>query len=295
MSHSFILIDDDLSIRKMLVLLIAENNMGRVLLELKDGRDAVDEILFFRPDIVIIDMLLPGADGISIINETIQKGFQGKFIMVSQVEDPSIISKAYESGILFFLNKPINRIEATSILKTVMKANNMEKSIDAIKNTISFCDTPMTTPRNQPEKDVNLKIQSIFSDIGIVNEAGAKDIKEVILKVLKLRNRVDQTNFTLQEMYYDVLSAKLDPCENVINIRSFEQRIRRLVLKALNTVAEMGAEDYYNLKFMDYSTILFDLKEVKKEIQYINHEGYDRGKINIKKFIEGFCSKLDTL
>lgn len=60
----------------------------------------------------------------------------------------------------------------------------------------------------------------------------------------------------------------------------------------MTTIALIGIEDYYSIKFMDYSTILFDLKQVKCEMAYLENESGIRGKVNLKKFVEGICSKI---
>ncbi|MGO1470210.1 MAG: DNA-binding domain-containing protein, partial [Tissierella sp.] len=39
-------------------------------------------------------------------------------------------------------------------------------------------------------------------------------------------------------------------------------------------------------------TLLFDFKQVRNEMNYISGNSKHRGKINIKKFIEGIISKL---
>ena len=59
MSNTFLIIDDDINIRKMLKHLITKNNLGKVLEELDSGEHAAEEIIFYNPDIVLIDFLLP--------------------------------------------------------------------------------------------------------------------------------------------------------------------------------------------------------------------------------------------
>ncbi len=102
-----LVIDDDIVIRKMIIELIESSKLGTVVGELEDGIHAVDEIQFYNPDIVVVDLLLPGKDGINIVKTSLENGFKGKFIMISQVEDQYMISKAYEAGCVFFLENPL--------------------------------------------------------------------------------------------------------------------------------------------------------------------------------------------
>jgi two-component system response regulator YcbB len=42
---------------------------------------------------------------------------------------------------------------------------------------------------------------------------------------------------------------------------------------------------------VEYSSVLFDFKQVKQEIRYIENPREERGKISIRKFVEGIISK----
>lgn len=288
MNTTFLIIDDDISIRKMIGNLITSNKLGRVIDELSTGENAVDEIMFYNTDIVIVDMLLPGMDGVDIVNKAIESGYTGKFIMVSQVQDPGIKAKAYNSGVLFFISKPINSIEVISVISNVSKSIELERSLNIIKSTVYGIDT---TSKVSIKDNAEKIVDKIFSDIGIINESGAKDLKAMVLYIYE--NDINRdSEFTLKELYTIIVSEKSKRKNEVVNLRSFEQKIRRIVTKALHTVAMLGIEDYYNLKFMDYSTILFDLKQVKQEMNFINEESLSHGKINIKRFIEGVCSRI---
>lgn len=289
MGNTFIIIDDDITIRSMLRNLIVRHDLGRVFCELEDGTEAANEILFYNPDVVIIDMLLPGKDGIGIIEEAMALGYRGKFVMVSQVEDRKIISKAYKAGVVFFINKPINSVEVVSVVSSVVKSLELEKSFRLIKSTV------YNLEETKPIEEVisyDRKIDQVFSDIGIINESGATYLKDIIIRIIKQEQMLGRHEIVLKELYEAVRLEKRNGAGHTINSRSLEQKIRRTVQKALNTIALLGIEDYYNIKFMDYSTILFDLKQVKQEMEYIRNESSARGKINIKKFIEGVCSKL---
>ncbi len=289
MSNTYMIIDDDINIRAMLKDLIIRNELGRVFCELADGTEAANEIMFYNPDVVIVDMLLPGKDGIGIIEEAMGLGYKGKFIMVSQVEDRRIISKAYTAGAVFFINKPINSVEVVSVITHVVKSLEYEKSFRLIKNTVYNLEE---TKPIEPTMSFDRKIDQIFSDVGIINESGAKYLKDIIIRVVKKEQTSGRFDVVMKALYEELIEEEKSQHNEVINSRSMEQRIRRTIMKALSTIALLGIEDYYNIKFMDYSTILFDLKQVKQEMNYIENESSTRGKVNIKKFVEGVCSKI---
>jgi two-component system response regulator YcbB len=291
-----LIIDDDIVIRKMMLDLIDKNRLGTVIGELKDGNDAVDEIHFYNPDIVIVDLLLPGIDGINIVKTAIESGFSGKFIMISQVEDQYMISKAYEAGCVFFLSKPINAIEATSVIRTVSSTLDLEKSFNLIKDTVTSIN-PHQSSQRVPEKmrtepDINTQMDQVFSDLGIISENGTEDLRAIIMLIMRSRIKNSTQSYKMQDLYLQLSEEKARAGSDSVNVRSIEQRIRRIILKAMTTLAEMGREDFENLKFTDYATVLFDLTQIKQEIRYIENQSNIHGKISVKRFIEGIISKL---
>lgn len=291
MDKTFMIIDDDANIRKMLGLLIKKNGLGGVVAELESGKHAVQEILFYNPDVVLVDLLLPVMDGIQIITEATARGYKGKFIMISQVEDENMVSKAYESGILFFISKPINSIEVVSVIKGVLKNIDLEKSLVLIKNAVLNYDGPKEDSVNFSRGEaIKSDIDKIFKDLGIIGMSGSNELMNVICEVFKTKRKNPYAEYQLQNIYEEVLE-KEDLGER-LNIKSFEQRIRRTIQKALHTLAELGIVDFDNEIFLEYSTLLFDFNQVRQQMRHIEEPSEDPGKINIKKFIEGIIAKL---
>ncbi|ADL07237.1 DNA-binding domain-containing protein [Thermosediminibacter oceani] len=291
MDKTFMIIDDDVNVRKMLAILIRKNRLGKVLTELDSGKHAAQEILFFNPDIVLIDLLLPAMDGIEVINEARSKGYKGKFIMISQVEDENMVAKAYESGILFFINKPINNIEVVSVIKGVCRIIDLENSLALIKNTVMNYDAENHKIKDTNDKNIETRINKIFSDLGIIGVAGSNELLKVIYTVHELKLENPNAEYQLQDIYEKVLEEDDDNIEK-LNVKSLEQRVRRTIQKALQTLAELGLSDFDNDIFLEYSTLLFDFKQVRQQMRHIENPKEEPGKINIKKFIEGIIAKL---
>lgn len=288
MSNTFMIIDDDASVRMMLRRIVEKNGLGRVVAELASGEHAVDEILFYQPDMVLIDYLLPSLDGVEIMNRAKQQNYEGKFIMISQVEDEPMISNAYSSGIVFFIGKPINLIEVLNVIKGVAHSIELERSMSLIKNALHFVGKTETNAAPQP-RDLNTKIAGVFSDLGILSDSGSKDLIKLIRKVIESG---PSAQYQLQEIYKEMAEEeKVQEASNV-NARAIEQRIRRTIQKALTNLASLGQEDAYNSKFTDYGTLLFDFPQVRQEMKYLDCLTKDRGKVSIRKFIEGVISKI---
>ncbi|MGI6097431.1 MAG: response regulator [Dethiobacteria bacterium] len=95
MNYSFYVIDDDLACRRILAQIIEGEGLGEVVGELPDGRgDVVAKIMYKLPDVVLIDLLMPGKDGIEIAERLKERDFSGKIVMISQVENKDMVAQA---------------------------------------------------------------------------------------------------------------------------------------------------------------------------------------------------------
>lgn len=288
--NTFMIIDDDISVVKILSNLIKKYKLGKIVEELYSSEHAVKEVLFYNPDILLIDYLMIPIDGVSIIKTLQERSYHGKIIMVSQVEDIPMISKAYNNGIQFFINKPINAIEVVKVIKNVSHSIELERSLALIQSALSNVAQPSINVERE-----QYTIKNVLMDLGISGELGSQDLIKVIEKVKELKKKNPETTYRLQDVYEKIIneSEEVGNHSNEKNIKTFEQRIRRTIQKALENLAQLGIDDYYNPKFTEYSSLLFDLRQVKQEMKYIENLTSERGRINIKKFIEGIIIKVD--
>jgi len=219
--------------------------------------------------------------------------YQGKFIMISQVEEQEMISNAYKSGILFYINKPINMIETISVISNVKKQVELEQSISVIKNII-FPETIQKTEevKKEVQQSISEKLLQIFSDIDIVGTSGADELKLVILRIIDKKEMYPSKPYQLKEIYMEVAKELYGNMLATINCKSMEQRIRRTIGKSMSAVANLGVENLNNNIYMKYSSSLFEIKQVKQEIQHLKDSSIEQGKINTKKFIEGILVKV---
>ena len=289
--NTFMIIDDDVNVIKMLSNIIKKNDLGKIVEELDSSKHAINEILFYNPDIVLIDYLLPPIDGVEVVQSIREEGYKGKVIMISQVEDEYMISKAYNVGVLFFITKPINSIEVINVIKTVSHSIELENSLSMIKYALSNVNNNQPVTKQEHASD---SIESILTDLGIIAEPGSHDLIKIINKIYSYRKIDPMSTYKLHDIYEEViedsnLSFNKVPIKD---IKSLEQRIRRIIQKSLANIAQIGQEDFYNPKFIEYSTLLFDLKHIKQEIRYLENPSQDRGRVNIKKFIEGTITKI---
>lgn len=280
------LVDDDPSIIHALEEIIEEENLGEVIGSAPDGEKALEDLILLHPDIVLVDLLMPEMDGASLVNALSGQLKGTYFIMISQVSTKSLIAKAYDAGIEFFISKPINRIEVMKVLQNIIEKIQMQRKfemIETIFKTSQATGKPAAfSELKEDHVDRELrKIKIIFSKLGIMGEKGGDDIIAICQHIL--RKDEQSTDISVRD-YCELL------CDNP---KAMEQRIRRAINRGLVNIANLGIEDYMNEVFIRYSSTLYDFENVKAEMDFIRGKRSDGGKINVRKFVENLLLHKD--
>jgi two-component system response regulator YcbB len=251
-------------------MIIEENDSYDVVGSSCNAETAYDEILLIKPDIVLVDLLMPVIDGNVLVKKI--KGIKPDicFIMISQVLDIELRADSYEAGIEFFINKPINKIEVKKVISKVAEKIEMENMLSNIKKMFK---TPDKSEKNK-NKDL-IKMKHILGMLGMLGEKGTNDIIKIGLYLM-------ENNKNLTECNLDDLENYLGDSPQIV-----KQRIRRAIKNGLTNIANLGIEDYTNDTFHIYANVLFDFASVKAEMDYINGKRKIEGKISINKFFEG--------
>ncbi len=216
---------------------------------------------------------MPNKDGINIVKDFQNIKDKPIFIMLSQVSSKDMIAKAYESGIEFFVQKPVNAIEVENVVKKVKEKLDMQNKLNEIQKLFGANETV----NRSDEKKYEEKIISILQKIGILGENGSRDIVNIVMLLIESKRYMK--DYTLKELFSDYDT----------NTKTVEQRIRRAVNAGLINIANLGIEDNLNEVFLEYSNSLYSFEQVKIEMDYLRRKSSKRGKVNLKKFMEALC------
>lgn len=279
MTLRFVIVDDDVVICRILRKIVEQNKLGIIIDECNDGLKGEKVIRECQPDIALVDLLLPGQDGVQLIERVSAAAINTSFIMVSEATSEQLITKAYEAGIEFFIHKPINVLETVSVINKVQEHRKLKQIMTLMHQTISQYPNVRPMTEEGPKNIQKTRIYKVFSDLGIIGEAGVKDIYRMVQLILQ--QGTESKSYQLCDIYQQMSEGTEQ------DAKAIEQRVRRATTKSLHNLANLGIDDYYNEIFQSHSSSLFDFKEVRQEMNFIQGKSQYRGKINVKKFIEG--------
>lgn len=265
--------EDDSNVVRILEMIILDKNLGDIVGTADNGISALDDIKRLKPDIVLVDLLMPGKDGITLVKEAKPIYLDTQYIMISQVSSKEMISKAYESGIEYYISKPIDAIEVQIVIKKVMEKINMNRKLSQIQSLFpSISEDDKVQQGNFDSKE---EIKRVMQRIGIMGESGSQEIIEVTEYLIN--SNQNMSNFTVKEL-----------CSNFPgNPKTLEQKIRRTATVGMINLANIGIEDYMNEIFTEYSNGLYNFQQLKIEMDFIRGKTKKRGRISIRKFIDG--------
>jgi len=177
----FCIIDDDQTIIQMLSNIIKDRDLGNVVGKATDGQQAIEVIIDCKPDVVLIDYLMPMRDGVAVQHEVAENKLNTRFVMITQVSDKMMIADAYSAGVEFVITKPINVVEVERVLHSVIEKINMERTLTNIRGMLGAASESLETCGNSTQNDhVRLmRIRQMLSHIGLVGEKGCYDILNV--------------------------------------------------------------------------------------------------------------------
>lgn len=277
----FFLVDDDKNIQNILKLIITNRSLGEICGTSPNGADALEELKYAKPDIVLVDLLMPVMDGITFVKKAKEQYPDLAFIMLSQVSAKEMVSTAYECGIEFFIQKPINSIEVETVIKKVSQSVMMQRTLGKMQNLFmaEMKDVIPTGETNTVKDSAHItKAKDILQKLGVIGEIGSKDIINVVDYMIQNRDTVADATLV------DLCSAFTD------SPKTMEQRIRRTASAAMANLASLGIEDYSNDVFIEYSNTLFNFEQLKKEMDHMRGKTSKGGNVKIRNFLNALVS-----
>ena len=117
---SVLIVDDEKYIREGLQALLEWETMGfSVCDEAGTGEEALEKIFLYQPDLVLMDIKMPGMSGIDVIKTVREKDYAGEIIVLSGYSDFQYAQSAMHYGVEEYIVKPV---EEKILLDAVLRA-----------------------------------------------------------------------------------------------------------------------------------------------------------------------------
>ena len=126
-----IVVEDDPTIGRFveLELLHAGYSVTRCI----DGEQALESLGVQAPDLIILDIMLPGADGIEIAGTIRERGLNTPILMLTARSETQDVVRGFDAGADDYLRKPFEIPELLSRVRALLKRTEADRPGDTYK------------------------------------------------------------------------------------------------------------------------------------------------------------------
>ena len=143
-----VLADDEALLRKAMAALLPLEGEITVLAEAENGEQAVRETLRHQPDVLVIDLEMPGVDGLGAVAEIRRTRPNQVILMLTRHAKPGVLRRALKLGVQGFVSKAAEPAHITSVITALHQG---KRWIDPDVSALAIVDD---CPLSERELDV---------------------------------------------------------------------------------------------------------------------------------------------
>ena len=170
----------------------------------KDGQEASELISITKPDIAILDVIMPHLDGLGVLEKINESQMEKKpiCIMLSAVGQEKITQRAIELGAQYYIIKPF---EINVLIKRIREI----KTFQPIGNKVSFINKEIRAPyieiqqeKKNTSENLEALVTNIIHEVGVpAHIKGYQYLREAIMMVVK---DIDVINQITKQLYPEI-------------------------------------------------------------------------------------------
>lgn len=126
--YTILVADDETIIREGIKYLFDYEALGYTICgEAATGDQTFEKIRSLNPDVVLLDIRMPGISGLEVIRKARAQGYAGKVVIVSSYTDFKYAQEAIRYGVQNYITKPIDEDELKDILLCFRESFDRER------------------------------------------------------------------------------------------------------------------------------------------------------------------------
>ncbi len=211
MSIRVVLVDDQAMVRTGLRMVLAAEPDLEVVGEAADGEAGVRVVTALRPDVVLMDVRMPGVDGLEAARRIIAADLPTRVVVLTTFDEDEYVAAALRAGVSGFLLKVAPPEDLVAAVRTVAAGQGLLDPAGTLRVIRSFAAAPTPDPvragalgtLTERETDVLALVAAGLSNAEIaarlyLGEATVKTHVSRVLLKLGLRDRVQAVAFAYE-------------------------------------------------------------------------------------------------
>lgn len=166
-----LIVEDEVSIRRVLISILSEEDTSYEIFEAKDGQEAIEKASKTCFDLVLCDIKMPKKDGVEVLQSIKKQTPETQVIMISGHGDLETAVQTIKLGAFDYISKPPDLNRLLQAVRNALSHNDLDKEV-----------------KLQPKKNQSKKSTESLQMIG--ESEPIKKIKAMIQKVAHTDARV---------------------------------------------------------------------------------------------------------
>jgi DNA-binding NarL/FixJ family response regulator len=202
------LADDHPIVRHGLAALLASQPDIRVIGEAGDGLEVLENVEKSAPDVLVLDLSLPGLGGLEVIRQSLQKNRHIRIVVLSMYTDIAYIASSFRRGAKAYIFKDTNMDILVHVIRMVMRGETYinppfsQEQIEAYQNKDTGKLDPYELLTNRERQVLHLVAEGL-SNLEIANrleisDRTAETHRFRLMRKLGLSNPADLTRYAIE-------------------------------------------------------------------------------------------------
>ena len=219
--------DDEPSVRETLSAMLG--GQGYILHFAKDGAEALQMADQLRPDLILLDVMMPGMDGFEVCRRirATPPLAEVPIVILTALDDPPSLLHGIEAGADDFLTKPVDRHELRARVRTITRLNRYHTLMEQ-RDSLRHMAERMISAQERERQHIS---RELHDDLG----------QSLTTHMLDIRNLQDDLSSPTAELFTRLQSLYQQSYEISVKIRRLAQDMRPPVLDALGLQDAMQA------------------------------------------------------
>ena len=179
--------DDELQIRRILSVLLSER--GYEVATAESGEQLLDMQPRFKPDIVLLDLSMPGMDGLETLEKLVAQNPRIDCIMMTAYGSIRSAVQAMRLGAFDYLSKPFDNDELLLIVERAARIRRLDNEVDALRTELEsrygFNEIIGISPQITEVFRIMAKVAAVNATVLICGESGTG--KELVARAIHRR------------------------------------------------------------------------------------------------------------
>ena len=120
-----LIVDDHLVVRRGLRSMLADAEDVEIVGEASNAEEAIEQATSLRPDVLLLDIRMPGMNGLRLLRCLKEKIPDLKVIILTNYDDEQFLLEAFRAGVYGYLLKNVSREDLLGALRTAYQGVRM--------------------------------------------------------------------------------------------------------------------------------------------------------------------------